>query len=85
MARHLGLDGYERSKTQDETISLNVAALFTSELGKEVLGYLRSITIESVAGAAISDAELRHLEGQRFLVGIIEQRIKHAQKVKNNE
>jgi len=44
--------------------------------------YLRSITIESVSGANISDAELRHLEGQRYLVGLIERRFKQAEKAK---
>ena len=42
------------------------------------LKYLRSITIESVAGFNISDQELRAREGMRFLVGIIEQRIKEG-------
>jgi hypothetical protein len=49
-----------------------------------VLKYLRSITIEAVTGPAASDAELRHLEGQRYLVGLIERRIKHAEKVEKN-
>lgn len=83
--KHLSLDGYERLAKVDETISLNVASLFSSELGKEVLKYLRSITIESVHGAGVSDAHLRHAEGQRYIVGIIEGRIKHAHKVKENE
>ena len=43
--------------------------------------YLRSITIEAVTGPAASDAELAHLEGQRYIVGLIERRIKHAEKV----
>jgi len=30
------------------------------------------------------DAELRHLEGQRYLVGVIERRISHAQRMKQN-
>ena len=55
------------------------------KLGQEFLKYLRSITIELVNGPAVSDGELRHVEGQRFLVGLIETRIKHAHKVKNNE
>jgi hypothetical protein len=33
-------------------------------------------------GANISDAELRHLEGQRYLVALIVKRINHAQRIK---
>ena len=87
MARssYLSLDGYQRSQKDDEKISLNIATLFSSELGKDVLKYLRSVTIEAVNGAAVSDAELRHMEGQRYIVGLIESRIRHGQKVKSNE
>ena len=87
MARssYLSLDGYQRSQKDDEKISINITALFKDELGKDVLKYLRSITIEAVNGAAVSDAELRHMEGQRYIVGLIESRIRHGQKVKSNE
>tara|TARA_E500000178_G_scaffold329679_1_gene360834 strand:+ start:3916 stop:4173 length:258 start_codon:yes stop_codon:yes gene_type:complete len=84
MSKHLGLDSYPRSREDDETISLNVKALFQTPTGTEVLKYLRSITIEAVTGAGASDAELRHLEGQRFLVGLIERRIRHGEKVNKN-
>lgn len=84
MSKHLGLDSYPRSREDDETISLNVKALFQTPTGIEVLKYLRSITIEAVTGAGASDAELRHLEGQRFLVGLIERRIRHGEKVNKN-
>jgi hypothetical protein len=47
-----------------------------------MLQYLKSITIEAVSGANISDAELRHLEGQRYLVALIVKRINHAQRIK---
>jgi hypothetical protein len=81
MPIRLGVDNYPRAEEEDNKISLNVKSLFSSPSGKEVLKYLRSITIESVQGANASDAELRHLEGQRYLVGLIERRIKHAEKV----
>jgi hypothetical protein len=82
---HLSLDGHQRPQDIDKQISLNVAALFNTDVGKSVLQYLRSITIESVHGAAVTDTELRHMEGQRYIVGIIEARIRHAHKVKENE
>jgi len=82
---YIGVDGFHRNQSEDAKISLNTAALFGTELGQEFLKYLRSITIELVNGPAVSDGELRHVEGQRYLVGLIETRIKHAHKVKNNE
>lgn len=87
MARnsYLSPDGYTRNQAEDERISINIARLFSDPLGKEVLKYFRSITIEAVNGAAVTDAELRHLEGQRYFVGLIERRIIHGQKVKTNE
>ena len=80
---HLGVDGFPRDKNADELISKNVKSLFLTENGQEVLRYLRSITIEAVAGGGISDAELRHLEGQRYLMALIERRIQHAERLAN--
>jgi hypothetical protein len=85
MSKHLGLDGFPRPKAEDEQISQNIHALFRTPSGVQVLKYLRSITIEAVTGGGASDAELRHLEGQRFLVGLIERRVQHGEKVKSNE
>ena len=79
------LDGFLRQEAEDDNISLTTAQLFSTPSGKEVLRYLRSITIEAVSGANVTDAELRHLEGQRYLVGLIERRIKHAERIKTDE
>ena len=82
MSNNLGLDGFPRPKEEDKIISQNINSLFRTPTGKAVMSYLRSITIESVSGANISDAELRHLEGQRYLVGLIERRFQQAEKAK---
>jgi hypothetical protein len=84
MSSQIGIDNFHRSKANDEKISKDIRALFRTPNGQEVMKYLRSITIEAVTGPAASDAELRHLEGQRYLVGLIERRIKHAEKVEKN-
>jgi len=81
----VSLDGFHRPEDHDEQISLTISSLFNTASGKEVLRYLRSITIEAVTGGGVSDAELRHLEGQRYLVGVIERRIKHAERIKSDE
>jgi hypothetical protein len=80
----IGIDNFPRKISEDNEISLNIRSLFRSPSGEQVLKYLRSITIEAVTGPAASDAELRHLEGQRYIVGLIERRIKHAEKVDKN-
>lgn len=82
MSNNLGLDGFPRPKEEDKIISQNINSLFRTPTGKAVMSYLRSITIEAVSGANISDAELRHLEGQRYLVGLIERRFQQAEKAK---
>jgi hypothetical protein len=84
MSNQIGIDNFPRSKSNDEKISKDIRSVFRTPNGQEVLKYLRSITIEAVTGPAASDAELRHLEGQRYLVGLIERRIKHAEKVERN-
>jgi hypothetical protein len=78
--RVLRADGVSRSQQEDDELNQTIAALFRSRGGKKVLDYLRSITIEFVAGPNISDAELRHREGMRYLVGIIEERMRIGQK-----
>ena len=74
---NIGLDGIQRSSDKDVQISQNIAQIFESPTGKEVMRYLRSITIEMVNGPNVTTEELRHIEGQRYIVGLIEQRIAH--------
>ena len=58
MPQHLGVDGYPRSKEQDEQISKVIESVFKTPNGMEMLQYLKSVTIEAISGANISDAEL---------------------------
>ena len=83
-AINIGIDGIQRTTEQDKRISKNIAQIFQSPTGKEVLKYLRSISIEMVHGANLSTEELRHIEGQRYIVGLIENRINHAHRIKTN-
>lgn len=76
--RQLGCDGWPRTPADEREINVTMAAVFAGEAGRKALAYLRSITIEAVAGPAVSDAELRHREGMRALVGIIETRIRQG-------
>lgn len=79
---NIGLDGIQRETDKDKQISQNVAEVLSSPTGKEVLRYLRSITIEMVNGPNVTTEELRHIEGQRYIVGLLEQRIAHAHRSK---
>jgi len=79
---NIGIDGYQRKSEDDVIISQNFAQIFGTPTGREVLRYLRSITIEMVNGPNVTTEELRHQEGQRFIVGLIEQRIAHGHRSK---
>lgn len=81
---NIGIDGRMRERESDETISKTFTATFETPSGREVLKHLRSVTIEMVNGPNISDTELRHMEGQRFLVGLIETRIAHGHRSNTN-
>ena len=85
MPQHLGVDGYPRPKEKDEQISKVIDSVFKTPNGKEVLQYMRSITIDAVSGPNISDIELRHLEGQRFVIGLLSSRANHASAIKSKE
>ena len=79
---NIGIDGIHRNSEADLNISKNIAQIFSTPTGAEVLRYLRSITIEMVNGPNVSTEELRHIEGQRYLVGLLEHRINHAHRSK---
>tara|TARA_R100000935_G_scaffold30727_1_gene51149 strand:+ start:192 stop:449 length:258 start_codon:yes stop_codon:yes gene_type:complete len=80
---NIGVDGFQRDTIKDTQISKNIASLLESPTGKEVLKYLRSITIEMVNGPNVTTEELRHLEGQRYIVGLLERRVQHAHRKKS--
>lgn len=80
---NIGIDGIQRPSAKDVEVSHNIAHVFSSPTGQEVLRYLRSITIEMVNGPNVTTEELRHIEGQRYIVGLIEQRISHSHRSKN--
>ena len=70
----IGLDGMTRQSKDEENLNTLFYKMFTTTGGSEVLKYLKSLTIDAVAGPEISNESLRHLEGQRYLVGLIQRR-----------
>lgn len=81
---NIGIDGVQRTTSQDNIISTTVTHLFESEMGKVVLDYLKSITIQRIHGPNVTTEELRHHEGQRYIVALLETRIQHGHKVKKD-
>jgi hypothetical protein len=71
----IGLDNYKRNPNDEQNLNSIFAVSFTTPIGTEILSYLKSITTESVAGPEISNEHLRHLEGQRYIVGLIQRRV----------
>ena len=73
--RIVGLDNFERNPDEETRLNFIFESVFKTAVGAEVLKYLRQITIEAVAGSEISDNQLRHIEGQRYIVGLIQRRL----------
>ncbi len=71
-------DGLARSQDEDDRLNNLALAVLGQGTGQQLLDYLRSITAGLALGPKSTDAELRHLEGQRALVANLMQRIEHA-------
>tara|TARA_B100001029_G_scaffold65363_1_gene52974 strand:+ start:1670 stop:1957 length:288 start_codon:yes stop_codon:yes gene_type:complete len=71
----VGLDNYTRPAEQETELNSLFLNVLNTKNGQKLMNYLKSITIEAVAGSEVSDATLRHLEGQRYMVGLIQRRI----------
>lgn len=52
----------------EQSLAIAFARCFATPEGRRVLQQLRAWTLERAVGPAASDAQLRHLEGQRQLV-----------------
>lgn len=62
---------YNTKEMADEEIHTAFAKCFNSREGKIVLSFLKRMTLERYLGPDCTTDELRHLEGQRHLVGYI--------------
>ena len=71
----IGLDNIQRNTKDEENLNTLFYKMFTTSGGSEILKYLKSLTLEAVAGPEISNEQLRHLEGQRYIVGLLQRRI----------
>lgn len=66
-----GLDGNIRDAEAEYMLREAVQIVFNSPAGEYLLRELERMTIRLIGGPKISSDELRHLEGQRFIVGLL--------------
>lgn len=79
-----GPDGRTRTASAEAKLDKMVAAALGGAAGRELMDYLRSITTNVAAGPEISDRALMHLEGQRFLVALLNTRIQNGHRENRN-
>ena len=58
---HLSIDGFYRTEKRERELNSEMAAVFGTVVGEQVLDYLRSITVDAVAGKDVSNEHLRCL------------------------
>jgi hypothetical protein len=68
-------DGFQYSKDAESRLNGTAVRVFETESGAESLRYLENITINNINGSAIDESALKHIEGQRWIVGIIKRRL----------
>jgi hypothetical protein len=73
--RVIGLDNFERDPSEEVKLNFIFEQVFKTPAGAEALRYLKQISLESVAGGEVSNESLRHLEGQRYMVALIQSRV----------
>ena len=76
----IGLDGVQRRTQLEMDLNSAAAAMFSTPAGEQFFAWLKSITINNVMGPAAPDSTLRHVEGQRFIVALIQKRIEHGRR-----
>tara|TARA_A100000172_G_scaffold49791_1_gene31204 strand:- start:1822 stop:2130 length:309 start_codon:yes stop_codon:yes gene_type:complete len=79
------LDGFNRGNDEESRLNSIFAAIFSDGGGREALDYLRSVTVNAVlAPSQCEPNALLHLEGQRYLVHLIDKRVEQGQREKAN-
>ncbi len=63
-----------RALKAEQDLNLAFARTFAGPEGELVLKWLAAQTINSVCGPDVTDGQLRHIEGQRWIVGEIHRR-----------
>ncbi len=74
------IDDVSRAVFLESNLNLLAARIFATGGGKDFLDYLKTITVSRICTPGVSNRELRHLEGARWLFGVIQARTKAGQK-----
>ncbi|MHC8508734.1 MAG: Bbp19 family protein [Rhodospirillales bacterium] len=61
----------DAAQPDPEQLARAFARCFSTPDGETVMAYLRAVTVGRALGPEASDAALRHVEGQRWLVRFI--------------
>lgn len=77
--QQLTYDGVLRTPDVERRLNEQFAIAFRGAVGDNVLGYLRSISIYRAHEPGTDPNKIVQMEGARWLVGIIEQRIKDGE------
>jgi hypothetical protein len=76
------IDGFRRTPEKEKEINQLVGHALGDAAGEALLDYLKSITINAVCGPEIAERALFHLEGQRFIVSVLMNRLNLARQRK---
>ncbi len=82
VAKYVSPDGIKRSDGEEYKLNEAMKLAFEGEEGKRALEYLRSITVDRICQAGITNEELQHIEGARWLYAIISRRIELGEQKK---
>jgi hypothetical protein len=75
------IDGFERTEAEERDLNALYARFLRGSTGRDALKYLRSISIDFIAGPEVSSEHLRHLEGSRYIVAVMEKRAERGRKL----
>lgn len=73
------LDGFQWSRTTEARLNGAIFRAFSGPAGQEALAYLKNITLNQALPPEATDAQIRHREGQRWIVAVIVARLKAAE------
>lgn len=77
--QYIGPDGFSRGDKVEHELNEAFAIVFRGAAAARVLNYLRSITTNQVMAPGTDPNVINYHEGSRWLMGIIDTRIKHGE------
>jgi len=80
--QYVAPDGFSRPPKTEHNLNESFAIVFRGGAGQLVRDYLRSITTNQVMAPGTDPNIITYHEGARWLMGIIETRIKHGEEKK---